>query len=1541
MITNKELSAVRLSPTKKDFYQIWNELLETAGKISDRWDPISTNESDPGIVLLKVLTAVADKLNYNIDVNTLEAFMPSAAQEESMRKLTEMLGYSMKYYQSATTEVKISYDKNVEAPIQGILVIDKFTNIKDIDDHINYITLEPLNLTGDTPFGNVTCMEGELVECETADNNIISMFHLDDNKRYFLPETQVAENSIFITNIENNIEGTEWRKVNNLNAQSLGAKVFKFGFDSQTGLPYIQFPEDISTIIEDGLRIKYIRTSGRDGNIAVNTLTKLTAPQSWSLISPDNKQAYHDIANFTVTNIRAATNGANKEGINSAYNNFKKTIGTFDTLVTCRDYMNKIYQLVSDVDNTTPLVSNVIVSDIKSDINRAITIGTFTSRGIEYKVKARPGTTLTNFDLMLYPFKSTYGLNSKQEFNKSFKLDKANYSEILTDLEDTKTLAHNLIFPELSDSPDLTEVACIKNYYQLRAKINTVRKVGTIEQASILNNVYKKLFETFNMRQMDFGEEIPYDTLLRVIESADSRIKNISLDEPKLTTKFMDITNKEVDKTDNEGKPIYNRLVRNNVLAGRVPLFNYNTDFQTNFTEKAYSAGSYNEVYPTTLDDDSLTIHKIVTEFEVPTVALEGDHTLKLTENEVIQFKAPSLKTTRTYPAYVNYYFKRNKAGTLYVQTIPATFQTLQDFLKGGPNAQNTVARIALEYYINQTNFPKKLLQELAISPEIRADMGKFQTQFEKIVGSSCAIFRSDNDDTNPTYYYVATSDEGWELIQNDSDTTFYTFRFEPEGTSEYGVAAWNTWLINLTTARLDHTDPHYGGITLVDNVAIKGFYKVNGGNLQGIAGHLIDQDGVQFKLVESPKDIAVNPFTYYRVPRLWSDTVSNSAQEANEAKYWHTKDGLGQNAKPFELSAGIEYCLGHDEYFLVNWTQTKEGSNDEKEEYWLTYGEGDIIKPNFNLADSEDWYNAHHSFTKLNVASKFDALPELPGMFTLGTNEQVEIRELIQVTLNGPSTNLYWELPDLVSTAGGYLEFPFDEDPIDIDTGLPWRDDGSPNSKARRFFTSYTLKEGEYLYYTDMNKSNIAYYGFGSTIRRGRNTPTIFKYTSDDVISTADISTHGINSSIPWRNYNLEGEDQALTITENQFINLTAGDELLTLDLLNSSEALNNNYTDIGDNGASWKMAGEDVIAKLPVLDLKDPRYKWQVRSRLNLAVGPNKTQTLKTKEVLITEGFNSGTYYIKDKITLVNTLYSNGTGSDRDIVTLSAVNANKPLSIKANKNLQSAATITDVTDKRVDAEGNLEEIIAKLQLKLFETGVIKNNKGQIINFGNYESGKFTTLNFEEQLSQTLANPNDELIFDLNALIPANNFGLLMIYYQRLDSSGTSYATLQWTPGTRDTVEYFNSTTNYLTSNSVKLKEGLNIFKIKKSTVLTINSNGYNKAVITFGNLDLVYSNNSINPKLCYNVIDAANVEQQILRDIKFDDESDEFYYNMPIASHLDIDMNPADELDTLENPLNWFNYNNINNKFVIAEIDTEHLTDDIVIAKSSRSNF
>ena len=202
MINNKELNEVSLSPTKKDYYQIYNELLDLASKISDRWSPESTNESDPGIVLLKALTAVADKLNYNIDKNTLEAFMPSATQVESMRKLTEMMGYPMKHYIAATCDANISYNPQDKSKLDNYRIyFPKYVNLKDIDEEINYVTLEEFTLTNLEPLRQIPVIEGTLVECETNSDNIISMVHLDDNNRYYLPEYNIAENGIFINNV--------------------------------------------------------------------------------------------------------------------------------------------------------------------------------------------------------------------------------------------------------------------------------------------------------------------------------------------------------------------------------------------------------------------------------------------------------------------------------------------------------------------------------------------------------------------------------------------------------------------------------------------------------------------------------------------------------------------------------------------------------------------------------------------------------------------------------------------------------------------------------------------------------------------------------------------------------------------------------------------------------------------------------------------------------------------------------------------------------------------------------------------------------------------------------------------------------------------------------------------------------------------------------------------------------------------------------------------------------------------------------------------
>ena len=114
MITDKEINISNKSYINKDFASIYPELLEKAKELSTKYDPEASNESDPFIVLLKLLAFVGDKLNYNIDKNVLERFMPSATQDTSMRELCEMMGYNVQYYIAPVVDVVITYDGDAD-----------------------------------------------------------------------------------------------------------------------------------------------------------------------------------------------------------------------------------------------------------------------------------------------------------------------------------------------------------------------------------------------------------------------------------------------------------------------------------------------------------------------------------------------------------------------------------------------------------------------------------------------------------------------------------------------------------------------------------------------------------------------------------------------------------------------------------------------------------------------------------------------------------------------------------------------------------------------------------------------------------------------------------------------------------------------------------------------------------------------------------------------------------------------------------------------------------------------------------------------------------------------------------------------------------------------------------------------------------------------------------------------------------------------------------------------------------------------------------
>lgn len=704
MITNSDLNISNESYIHKDFYQIYPEVVKLVQDLTTSWDPQNTNESDPGVILLKIAAFIADKLNYNIDKNILEVFITSATQDEAVRKICDMMGYNIKYYNSATVDVSFMWtgdqlaDGAITTPTSKI-IIPKFTTVLTNDaKDISYVLTEDLILTNRYFTKSIPAIEGDFVTVSMNTDNIIRISNIDDRNRFYFPETMVAENGVWIYQAGEN-DNREWKKVDNLNTQLKGSLVWKFGYDSSKQLPYIQFPDDYVDLFTEGVHIYYIRTSGNAGNIKSNTLTQL----SNSSVDILSNTAFSDVIEedvdstqyLIVKNLYATNNGCDIEDINEAYNGFKKTVGVFDTLVTCRDYANAIWKMVvNEKTDNTPLVSNCQVSDIRDDINFANTVVKFNSLGTVYDNVAKDtytqetvyydpkgevpvGTNLyvkkpamDDFDLYLYPLNPIKNAYTKSTYINSFKpLDPSvndTFVEIKSNLEDYKTISHKIKQVPVGKI-DSDDVYLYKNYYSLKAKIITTTKVNKFEIAQIKSNIYEELYKNFNARALEYGEEIPYDILLSVIENADPRIKTVFLDEPEVNAKFMFGNGDEIDlkyeedATDKQNKHYFEYIARN-ILAGKVPLFNYNKDIELNFNEincddnKVY--GAINN-YPNTSSEypdlDKCSVTYISTNLGIHYPNNLNKFTLG--KNEGIQLVNSKLITSVTYPMYVNYYW--------------------------------------------------------------------------------------------------------------------------------------------------------------------------------------------------------------------------------------------------------------------------------------------------------------------------------------------------------------------------------------------------------------------------------------------------------------------------------------------------------------------------------------------------------------------------------------------------------------------------------------------------------------------------------------------------------------------------------------------------------------------------------------------------------------------------------------------------------------------------------------------------------------------
>ena len=683
-MTQYERDLSNLSYTNKDFGQIYPELLDLVKKISYKWDPSQSDESDPGVVLLKLAALMADKNNYNIDKNILETFPLSVTQLQNARQVFEQCGYCMKYYRSATTTLSMTLVKGCEPKIgendiaqlspndpsidleesvnNRYYVIPKYTMISDLENSVVYTLTQDATLCSDgITVEGIPAIQGVINTYTINGESVITAANLDYNNRLYFTEIDIPENGIFI---EGDLK-RDWKRVDNLVLEPLGTCCYKFGVTEDGSACYLEFPNDIDTLIGNGITIHYLRTQGADGNVGRKRLTQfytdVTAsryidaqyPQDIVLTSYESAER----GNVYITNLESAIDGENPETIDEAYRNYQKVKTTFETLVSKTDYANFLY--------TNENVSNCFVCDRGNDIQSAYRIvdsdntSSKTITTIHKDENDEP--EMTAFDLRVYGLSYVEDPTTTEGFNKSFTIINqeedtvTDWLKILIETEDIKTIAHNYkkFEPE--------RILMVMNRYPIISRIIPQYKLEAKQQEEVVKTIVAALYKVLNSRALDFGAEIEYDVVYDTIMNADPRIKAITLDDITYTTyaaylgadneiheiRIDTLSTEPIDYKEKElwakfRKEIYAK----SVLAGKTQLLSPDNRFQygLSHTDSALILNGYR----LTTNTDIVAANA---DMEKSTEYL----TAQLKTNENIVFTAPNMIEDVPYSSYVKF----------------------------------------------------------------------------------------------------------------------------------------------------------------------------------------------------------------------------------------------------------------------------------------------------------------------------------------------------------------------------------------------------------------------------------------------------------------------------------------------------------------------------------------------------------------------------------------------------------------------------------------------------------------------------------------------------------------------------------------------------------------------------------------------------------------------------------------------------------------------------------------------------------------------
>ena len=679
-----------LKYTSRDYESIKKDLTDAISTLSDTWT--SRDDGDPGIVLVKLMSALGDMLSFNMDKQALEYYGPTVTQRKNAARVFELTGYTMHWYRTAMTTLSLTNRASMpefvymyKRIIDGESPVDVYYDYRVAYTSNNSISCPPegeplfseqtsrftLNLGGeseepiepdktsaqfienannwfsesaktvykywqhDNAVGLHTFVEDpnktlgvysngasstmysliptneeptiidvstreyspqivllpyETVEVPAIQGYLCSTSFTNvqlKNNRFYLPETQIDEDCIFLAYVTVDDNTTQekfvfFRKTDNLLKitefkDSNGKTIiyFQFGVD-EFDYPYIELASYWRSVItEDSVKfmLYYIKTQGKYGNITQNFLTSIDTNESIE-VSVENIENTEYSVNADGEYISKP--GYNPQTASDAYLDSLNYIMTYNTLVTIYDFSRflKRQNGVSNgyacdaqyADDTNEEIlktcSSYTEQQLRDILGSNIPDGKTYSdlvnylygiRKIVYNYKqayitasnvdmANPQADFVNYSINLYPIWNNFETvdSTGKQIATYTNLDdnmnilpyylykintEASVGSSDSDKYSIETALNNAISSTkiVNVLPNYT--ACRVFRWRCCGTLHLTQSVSQIDAYNIIKSVVNNLSVKYAPNNMEFGKKITYMDVIDTVVSSDSRIR--------------------------------------------------------------------------------------------------------------------------------------------------------------------------------------------------------------------------------------------------------------------------------------------------------------------------------------------------------------------------------------------------------------------------------------------------------------------------------------------------------------------------------------------------------------------------------------------------------------------------------------------------------------------------------------------------------------------------------------------------------------------------------------------------------------------------------------------------------------------------------------------------------------------------------------------------------------------------------------------------------------------------------------------------------